>query len=217
VIDLSAAKPVWTKGPAMVGPRVQLNATILPNGKVLVSGGSSKDEDITTAVLRAELYDPATNTFSPAGSMEFPRVYHSNTLLLPDARVLAVGGNPERKVYEPHIEIYYPSYLFNSDGTPAKRPSIAGVTPSTITYGTTFQVRTTEADSIRSVVLIRPGAVTHAFDMEQRLVGLAYTNYAGYLNVTAPANGNVAPPGYYLLFIINGSGVPSVGKFVQLK
>jgi hypothetical protein len=217
VIDLSAARPVWTKGPAMVAPRVQLNATILPNGKVLVSGGSSKDEDISTAVLRAELYDPATNTFAPAGSMEFARVYHSNTLLLPDGRVLAVGGNPERKVYEPHIEIYYPPYLFNSNGTPAKRPAIASVTPSTITYGGAFQVRSADAESIRSVVLIRPGAVTHAFDMEQRLVGLTYTTSSGYLNVTAPANGNLAPPGYYLLFIINGSGVPSVGKFVQLK
>jgi hypothetical protein len=131
--------------------------------------------------------------------------------------VLAVGGNPERKVYEPHIEIYYPPYLFNSNGTPAKRPAIASVTPSTITYGSAFQVRSADAESIRSVVLIRPGAVTHAFDMEQRLVGLTYTTSSGYLNVTAPANGNLAPPGYYLLFIINGSGVPSVGKFVQLK
>jgi hypothetical protein len=201
----------------MVAPRVQLNATILPNGKVLVSGGSTKDEDISTAVLPAQVYDPSTNSFSSAGSMEFPRVYHSNTILLPDGRVLAVGGNPERKVYEPHIEIYYPAYLFNSDGSPAKRPSITSVTPSAIPYGSTFQLHTDDPSSIRSVVLIRPGAATHAFDMEQRLVGLAYTQYNGYLNVTAPASGNLAPPGYYLLFVTNAAGVPSVGKFVQLK
>jgi len=216
-IDLSAATPVWSRGPAMIAPRVQLNATILPNGKVLVSGGSSKDEDITTAVLQAQLYDPATNTFAPAGSMEFPRVYHSNTLLLPDGRVLAVGGNPERKVYEPHIEIYYPPYLFNSSGAPAKRPSISSVTPSVISYGSSFSLRSPEANAIRSVVLIRAGAVTHAFDMEQRLVGLNFTPYPGYLTVTAPANGNLAPPGFYLLFAIDSYGVPSVGKFVQLK
>ena len=112
----------------MVGARVQLNATLLPNGKVLVSGGSAKDEDTSTAVLQAQLYDPDTNTFAAASSMAFARVYHSNTLLLPDATVLAVGGNPQRTVYEPHIEIYSPAYLFDSHGNPAIRPAITSVT-----------------------------------------------------------------------------------------
>lgn len=216
-IDLSAARPVWARGPNMIAPRVQLNATILPNGKVLVSGGSQRDEDITTAVLPAQLYDPATNTFSSAGSMEFPRVYHSNTLLLPDGRVLAVGGNPERKVYEPHIEIYYPPYLFTSTGAPARRPVIGSITPSTLSYGGTFSVYSPDAATIRRVVLVRAGAVTHAFDMEQRLIELKYSSASGYVSVSAPPNGNVAPPGYYLLFILDVNGVPSVGKFVQLK
>jgi hypothetical protein len=199
----------------MVSPRIQLNATILPNGKVLVSGGSTEDEKPGTAVLRAELYDPAANTLAPAGSMEFARLYHSNTLLLPDATVLAVGGNPERTVYEPHIEVYSPPYLFNANGTPAARPVIAGIAGN-VTYGGAFTVRTAYASAIRSVVLIRAGAVTHAFDMEQRLVGLTYTASGDALNVRGPANGNIAPPGWYLLFIVNGSGVPSVGQFVHL-
>ena len=71
-------------------PRIQMNATILPNGKVLTSGGSVANEDISTAVKDAQIYDPVNNTFSPASTMEFPRVYHSNTLLLPDATVVAL-------------------------------------------------------------------------------------------------------------------------------
>ncbi len=216
IIDLSAAAPQWQFGPVMSGPRVQLNATILPDGKVLVSGGSAKDENGGTANRQAELYQPNTNNFSPAGTMEFPRLYHSNTLLLPDATVLAVGGNPARGDYEAHIEIYSPPYLFDNNGNPARRPAISQA-PAAIQYGASFAVRSAEAADIDSVVLIRPGAVTHAFDMEQRLVGLSYTKAAGVLNVKAPSGGNIAPPGYYLLFIVNSAGVPSLAKFVYLK
>jgi hypothetical protein len=215
IIDLSAATPAWTAGPNMVHPRIQMNGTILPNGRVLMSGGSATDEDPSTGTLEAELFDPATGTFSSAGSMEFARVYHSNTLLLPDARVLAVGGNPQRTVYEPHIEIYSPPYLFNSTGGPAVRPVIAAA-PQVLHYGQTFLVKTPDAASVKEVALIRPGAVTHAFDMEQRLVGMTFTPAPGGLNVKAPVNGNLAPPGYYMLFIVNSAGVPSVGGFVHL-
>jgi hypothetical protein len=216
LIDLSAASPQWVSGPAMVQARIQMNATILPNGKVLVSGGSTVDEDTSTGVLDAQLYDPASNSFSPASTMAFARVYHSNTLLLPDATVVGVGGNPERKTYEPHIEIYSPPYLFKSDGSPAARPVISSVSKPSVGYGATFQVHSPGAASIKSVVLIRAGAVTHAFDMEQRMVGLTFTAQSGVLQVKSPANGNLAPPGYYLLFILNDQGVPSVAQFVHL-
>jgi hypothetical protein len=215
LIDLSVPSPKWVQGPPMVKGRVELNATILPDGKVLVSGGSVNDEDNATAVKEAQLYDPQGNTFASASSMEFPRLYHSNTLLLPDATVASLGGNPERKTYQPEIEIYSPPYLFKADGTPAKRPAIAAAAP-TIAYGARLAVSTADAASIKSVVLIRAGAATHAFDMEQRLVGLSFTAGKGVLQATAPANGNLAPPGYYLLFILNAEGVPSVARFVQL-
>jgi hypothetical protein len=216
LIDLSAASPKWVSGPAMVKPRVQVNATLLPDGKILVSGGSEMDEDNATAVKEAQLYDPASNAFSPAGTMEVPRLYHSNTLLLPDATVVSLGGNPERKVYQPEIEIYSPPYLFKSDGTAAKRPTLTSVSPASVHYGGTLAVHTPDAKDIKSVALIRAGAVTHAFDMDQRLVNLTFTAAAGVLSVKAPANGNLAPPGYYLLFILNSQGVPSVAHFVRL-
>jgi len=215
IIDLSAPAPQWQYGPAMSQPRIEMNATILPSGRVLALGGSGRDEDAATAGLNAEVYDPATNTFSSAGANAFPRLYHSNALLLPDATVALVGSNPTQGVYEQHIEIYSPAYLFNADGSLATRPSVTGVAP-TITYGGTFQVQTPEAADIASVVLMRPGAPTHAFDMDQRLVRTSYTVGNGVLNVTAPPNGNIAPPGYYMLFIVNSAGVPSIASFMQL-
>ena len=108
----------------MSQPRIQMSATILPNGKVLATGGSINDEDAVTASLNADLYDPATNTFSSAGANLFPRLYHSASLLLPDATVLLIGGNPQRGNYERRLEIYSPAYLFDADwraGAPAHR------------------------------------------------------------------------------------------------
>jgi hypothetical protein len=217
IIDLGAATPAWQYGPPMSQPRIELNATILPSGKVLVVGGSRNDEDAATASLNADLYDPATNTFSSAGANAFPRLYHSNALLLPDATVLVNGGNPQRGNYERRQEIYSPAYLFNGDGTPAIRPVIWDVGSGALRYGGTFQVNTPNAADIASVALVRPGSPTHAFDQEQRFIGLSYTAASGVLNVTAPPNGNIAPPGYYMLFILNSAGVPSVATFVHLS
>ena len=215
-LDLSVSPRQWRYRPPMSQPRIEMNATILPNGKVLAMGGSTINEDATTASLNADLYDPISNTFTSAGANAFPRLYHSGSLLLPDATVLLVGGNPERGTYEAHMEAYSPAYLFNADGTEALRPTITSVTPGAFRYGSTFHVHTSDAADIRSVVLVRPGAATHSFDMDQRLVELAHTAGAGELIVTSPPNGNIAPPGYYMLFILNSAGVPSVARFVQL-
>jgi hypothetical protein len=215
-IDLSAARPEWKQGPSMIKARMDLNATILPNGQVLVSGGSSLGEQADTAVLQSEIYDPLAKTLTPMATMKYPRLYHSNTLLLPDATVLAAGSNPNFPIFEPQMEVYWPTYLFNSDGSPATRPVITSV-GGPLSYGGVFRISTPDAASIGSVVLLRPGAPTHAFDMEQRLVGLNFNTGSGILNATAPADSKLAPPGYYMLFILNKAGVPSVAQFVLLK
>jgi hypothetical protein len=211
-IDLAVDNPgswAWTPGPNMKQPRVQLNATILPNDKVLVSGGSTATA-ASTAVRSTQLYDPVANAFSDGAPMAYARLYHSSTLLPPDGTVLAVGSNPGLG-YQQHIEIYSPPYLF----TGTARPVISSV-PAAVAYNSTFTVQTPNAASIRSIVLIRPGAPTHAFDMEQRLVGMTFAPVPGGLSVTAPRDSNLAPPGYYLLFIVDANGVPSVGRFVKL-
>jgi hypothetical protein len=217
LIDLSAPSPHWVFGPPMSQARIEMNATILPSGKVVALGGSVNDENDSTASFNTDIYDPGTNTFTTGAPNVFPRLYHSNALLLPDATVLVTGSNPARGTYEQHSEIYSPGYLFNLDGTPATRPSISSVTPASMVYGGAFQVNTPDAAGISSVVLMRPGAPTHSFDMEQRLVGLSFTAGSGVLNVTAPPNGAIAPPGYYMLFLLNSAGVPSVAQFVHLS
>src|SRR5207244_9800872 len=130
--------------------------------------------------------------------------------------VLLTADNPARTTYEPHNEIYPPAYLYNADGTAATRPTVGGVSSSTIGYGVVFQVQTPDAANISSVVFMRPGAPTHAFDMEQRMVGATFTSGSGVLNVTAPPNSNIAPLGYYMLLLLNLAGVPSAAQFVQL-
>jgi hypothetical protein len=216
IIDLSQTNPAWAPGGDMPsGARVQMNAVLLPNGKVLALGGSTQNEDPNTATLGADLYDPTAGSWSSAGTSSYPRLYHSVALLLADGTVAVAGSNPERGTYEEHIEIYSPAYLFAADGSLATRPVI-GSTPASVGYGAgTFQVQTPDAADIGSVVLVRPGSVTHSFNMEQRVVGLPFVSSPGALTVNLPPNSNLVPPGYYLLFLLNNAGVPSVASFVQ--
>jgi hypothetical protein len=195
-----------------------MNAVILPSGQVLAMGGSYNDEDTTTASLNADLIDANATGAASAGANAYARLYHSVALLLPDATVWPAGGNPQRGSYEQRMEIYQPPYLFTSanNGTGlATRPTISSA-PASISYGNGFTVQTPDATNINSVVLVRNGAVTHAFDMDQRVVGLAFTAGVGTLTVTGPPNGNIAPPGYYMLFLLSNTGVPSIARFVQV-
>ena len=216
LIDMGSSSPSWQWGPDMSQPRIEMDAVILPTGQVLALGGSASDEDGTTASLHADLYDPSSNSFSSAGSNAYPRLYHTVSLLMPDATVWLAGSNPSRGNYETHMEIYKPAYLFNSDGSLATRPTISSA-PSNITWAAGFTVSTPDAGNISQAVLMRPGSSTHAFDFDQRLVGMSFTAGSGTLTITAPPNGNIAPPGYYMLFLINNNGVPSVASFVLLN
>ena len=219
LIDLGASSPSWSWGPNMSQARVEMEAVILPTGDVLALGGSAHDEDSSTASLNADLYSPGSNSFSSAGANAYPRLYHSVALLLPDATVWLAGSNPVRGTWESHMESYRPAYLYTRDGNnnvvAATRPTISSA-PSNIAWGGQFSVSTPDAGNISQAVLMRPGTSTHAFDMDQRLVGMSFTSGSGSLNVTAPPNSKIAPPGYYMLFLINNNGVPSVATFVQL-
>ena len=230
IIDLSVPSPSWVSGPDMSTGRIQMDAVLLPNGTVLALGGSVNNEAPDTPGKRADLYDPVTNTFTAAGAgtASYARLYHSAALLLPDATVMSMGSNPgNRGSYEAAIEIYKPAYLFDANNRliTAGRPSITAITPASgiIGYNASFSVSYTSASPISSAVLVRPGSVTHAFDMEQRLIGLCGPapqppcSGGGTLTLTSPPNGNIAPPGYYMLFLLDSAGVPSTARFVQLS
>jgi hypothetical protein len=218
-IDLNSSAPAWQSAGSMSWARRQMSAVVLPNGKVLVTGGSSSPgfNDGTLAVLQAELWDPVTRGWSTMASMQVPRMYHSNALLLPDGRVVQAGGGrpaASNTVDQPNAQIYSPTYLFNSDGSLAARPVISSA-PSTLTYGQQFTIGTAEASAITEVTLVALGSFTHSFDQGQRFGSLSFTVGSGVLNVIAPATGNVAPPGPYMLFVLK-NGVPSLARMVRV-
>jgi hypothetical protein len=211
--DLGQATPTWTQTGSMAYPRSYLNLTPLPDGTVLATGGGTTTDstNLNNGVLPAENWDPATGQWTTWASMAVPRLYHSIAMLLPDGRVLVAGTGDRPPVpNELNAQIFSPPYLFKG-----ARPTITS-SPSVVQYGSNFQVSTPDAGSISSVSLIRTAAVTHYFDESTRRVSLQFTASNGTLNVQAPANGADAPPGNYMLFIVNSNGVPSVASWVHL-
>jgi hypothetical protein len=208
VIDLNASSPKWSYTGSLAYARRQLNLTLLPDGKVLASGGSGGYgfDNQNYPVYAAEMWDPATGQWTTMDSITVYRGYHSTALLLPDGRVVSAGGEQTGA----SGEIYSPPYLFKG-----ARPSISSG-PSSVKYAQQFFVGTPDATSISQVTWIGLGSVTHAQNQNQRLVHLQFTQASGGLNITAPANGNLAPPGYYMLFLVNSNGVPSVAKIIQI-
>lgn len=229
VTDPSVA-PVVTQPASMNFHRRQHNLTTLPDGSILATGGNSNGAtliDMNTNVFMAELWDPQTMTWRNLSAASRIRQYHSISLLLPDGRVLTGGGGicgtcDQVGYLEKNMEIYTPPYLFNKDGsgTLAPRPEISAA-PSSVTYNQSFNVNTANAANISQVVMMRVSSVTHSTDFEQRRVPLQFSlggsTLGGSLSVKAPANSNIAPPGYYMLFLIDQAGVPSVAEMVRVE
>jgi Domain of unknown function (DUF1929)/Bacterial Ig domain len=212
VLDLTQPAPAWRQTAPMALPRAYHNLTILADGTVLVTGGEHTANDgrtVSQAVYAAELWNPATQTWTTMASMRRPRLYHSTALLLPDGRVLSAGGYYPPYA-EPNAEIYSPPYLFKGP-----RPTITSA-PTVVQQGATFFVGTPDAADIAMASLVRAGDVTHQVNMDQRFLPLTFQRSAGGLVVQAPPDANQAPPGYYMLFLVNTAGVPSIASFVAV-
>jgi hypothetical protein len=213
IIDLRAKTPTWQWTGSMGYPRRYPNATVLPDGTVLVTGGGAGANDARVATLVAELWDPASGQWKKMASMQVPRLYHSSAVLLPDGRVLSAGGGrPASKngVDTLNAEIYSPPYLFR--GT---RPVITSA-PTSVRYGETFTLGVPTELPIAQTTLVRLSSATHCFNMNQRFCRLKSTQGPGGLSVTAPPNGKESPPGHYLLFVLNTNLVPSVATIIQV-
>ena len=221
IINLSRDIPAWTPQTgagsigAMVYARKQLNATLLPDGNVLVTGGTSIGfTNPAGAVFAAEMWNSSSKTFDTMASAARPRLYHSTAVLLPDGRVLTGGGGglhpPDHSIDEKSIEIYSPPYLFNGD-----RPAIASA-PATANHGDQIFVGTPQATRITKVTLIRLSSVTHAFNQNQRINDLSFRRLPGGLNVTVPGSAHLCPPGHYMLFLVNDGGIPSIASIIKI-
>ena len=215
VIDITGGgTPVVTPTQSMSSQRRLSTATLLADGKVLATGGSSVWNQLTNVNTAAEIWDPATGTWRVGAAGALARLYHSTALLLPDATVLVAGGGAPGPLTNLNVEIYYPPYLFGPNGTLAPRPSIV-TAPDLLEIGQSFAVDV--LGTIGRVSLVKTGSVTHAWNMEQRFLELGFSANGASLSVQAPASLNDAPPGTYLLFVVNSAGVPSLGRIVQVQ
>ena len=178
--------------------------------RLVIFGGTAQGNN-SQPVYVPEMFDPITETWQSLSSASVPRHYHQTSILLPDGRVWTAGGSPHRNEEEDRTEIFSPDYLFMGP-----RPAINSVS-SVGDYGGTIEILTPDAPSISSVSLVRLMATTHHYDANQRLVWLQIVSRnSNSLTVSAPINSNVAPPGYYMIFILTGSGIPSVASIVQI-
>jgi hypothetical protein len=233
-IDLSQAQLAWLAADPMNFPRRQHNATILPDGTVLVTGGTRgggapgtaqafNDLDPGQPVHIAELWDPKTGQWTMLAAEQTDRCYHSTALLLPDGRVLSAGGgefilnegtpqqvanNPQDTHYD--AQVFSPPYLFKGP-----QPQITSA-PDSVQYGDTFEIGTAQPEQIATISLISLSSVTHSFNAGQRINFLPAQVTGGSLTATAPPNANVCPPGHYMLFLVNLQGVPSVAEIIEV-
>ncbi|MFE5817988.1 galactose oxidase-like domain-containing protein [Streptomyces sp. NPDC056479] len=224
VIDLKQPNPSYVAGPPLPQGTVDLgngkvpqtgnqgkmyvSAVLLPDGKVLETGGALHNR--ADPVYESSLYDPATNTFDPVAADPEERGYHSSAFLLPDGRVMATGDNPGNGSWNHDVSIYTPPYLLKGE-----RPTITSVIDTEWTYGDTQRI--TVDRPIAKAELIRPAAVTHSSDPNQRFVDLPLSVDGNNIDLNVTSNPNLAPPGWYMLFAVDANGVPSVAKWVHLE
>jgi hypothetical protein len=237
LIDLRAAKPRYVVGPLLprglilsnpANPKSKLvtepanegkmyvSPVLLPNGQVLETGGGLTDR--ANPVWGTSMYNPVTNSFTTMalephtvmnGDLIW-RGYHSQAFLLPDGRVMTIGNNPGDGSFDLHITVYSPPYLFHG-----ARPQILTVAHQAgWHYGNQYNI--TVNQKIVSAELIRPAAVTHQSDPNQRFVALPMSVHGNTVGLNLTSNPNIAPPGWYMLFVTNANGVPSVAKWVHV-
>jgi galactose oxidase len=229
IINLNANPRKWMTGNPMKFPRRQHNALVLPDGTVLVTGGTRggggpntgfNDLNAGQPVHTAELWDPNTENFTELTAESVDRCYHSTLVLLPDATVLSAGSGEYRPdnqnpndPQDSHrdAQIFSPPYLFKGP-----RPVISSA-PAAVTYGERFDVSTSQVSQIDAVRWIRLSSVTHSFNENAHVNLLPFNAGSGKISVTAPASANASPPGHYMLFLVNDVGVPSVAKIIQLN
>ncbi|MGW0615333.1 galactose oxidase-like domain-containing protein [Streptomyces sp. NPDC002788] len=224
IIDLKQPDPSYVAGPPIPhgtvdlgnGPvpqtgdqgKMYVSAVLLPDGKVLETGGALHNR--ANPVFETSVFDPETETFAPVAVDPEARGYHSSAFLLPDGRVMTTGDDPGNGSWNHDVSVYSPPYLFKGE-----RPTITSVIDTEWTYGDTQRI--TVDRPIAKAELIRPAAVTHSSDPNQRFVDLPLSVDGDNVDLNVTSNPDLAPPGWYMLFAVDANGVPSVAKWVHLQ
>ena len=207
ILVISQATPRWRSTGSLSFARMLANTVVLPDGQVLIVGGGAAFK-YTSPVKVPELYNPSTQTWTPMARQQASRMYHATALLLPDGRVLSAGQDSGGLAR--YGEIFSPPYLFRGS-----RPTISS-SPATVSTGGQLQFTSPEAAHITRVVLIRGASNTHEIDSDQRSVPLSFSVAGTTITAQVPTSANQVPLGYYMLFAVNGSGVPSVAPWIRV-
>lgn len=205
IVDLKSTNPTYVPGPNLGAGKMVASAVILPDGNVFETGGSRNNR--ANPVHEASMYNPRTNTMATVPADPKDRMYHSESFLLPDGRVASMGNNPADGTFDTAISIYRPWYYGMT------RPVI-GSTATEWKYGTSQPIA---GSGISSAMLIRPASVTHSSDPNQRSVDLPVSGSGTSAVASITSNANLAPPGWYMLFVRNASNVPSIAKWIHLS
>ncbi len=225
VIDVTSGVPQVTRTATMSSNRHWVNGTILPDGRVLATGGSVKNstefffDPIGTygSNLTAEIWDPATGQWTVGASAQMPRLYHSTAVLLADGRVLTAGGGSPGPIDNANAEIYSPDYLVTQAGGPTPRLAINGLTATEVTAGQDLGIDVSNGAEVRRVTLVKTGSVTHSFNMDQRFVELGFRVAGDTVTATLPTNDAEITPGFYLLSVLDENDIPSESQIIHVQ
>jgi YVTN family beta-propeller protein len=215
VIDINGPQPTVTATQSMSTRRQWISATVMPDGRVLATGGSEVENQLNGVNNQAEIWDPATGQWHVGTEGALARLYHSSALLLPDASVLVAGGGAPGPLVNTNAELYYPPYLFDESGSFAPRPAIVSA-PDTADVGASLTIDADRGD-IGRVTLVKTGSVTHSVNMDQRFIELPFSQAGNVLYADLPERASDTPPGFYYLFVFDDDGVPSAAKILKIN
>ncbi|BBC32902.1 uncharacterized protein SGFS_041960 [Streptomyces graminofaciens] len=222
VVDLKADNPSFKDGPDLPHGTRYLNSVLMPDDTVFTSNGSRDYRGRSASnILRAQFYDPKSNSFRTAANPRVGRNYHSEALLLPDGRVATFGSDPlyddqqNTKLghFEQRMEIFTPPTLHKYG---KNRPAL-GEGPQELDAKGRATFATLHPERVVTARLMRPSAVTHSTDVEQRSIALGVTKTRYSVTVDAPTDPTLVPPGWYMLFVADAQGTPSEAKWIQVK
>ncbi|WP_329185922.1 kelch motif-containing protein [Streptomyces sp. NBC_01428] len=221
VVDLKKDNPAFQDGPDLPQGTRYLNSVIMPDDTVFTTNGSQDYRGRSASnILKAQFYDPKANTFREAASPTVGRNYHSEALLLPDGRVATFGSDPlfdDRRNtklghFEQRMEIYTPPALHRN----GKNRPVLGEGPAAPDRDGRATFATDHPERVTKARLMRPSAVTHTTDVEQRSIELGLTKTTNSVTVEVPKDPALVPPGWYMLFVTDAQGTPSEAKWVRV-
>ncbi|WP_200303880.1 kelch motif-containing protein [Streptomyces adelaidensis] len=222
VIDLKKDDPAFEDGPDLPQGTRYLNSVLMPDDTVFTSNGSSDYRGRSASnIHKAQFYDPRTNSFRGAAAPRVGRNYHSEALLLPDGRIATFGSDPlfddqqNTKLghFEQRMEIFTPPLIHKY----GKNRPVLGDGPQEVDAKGRATFATAHPERVAKARLMRPSAVTHSTDVEQRSIALEVTRTRDSVTVDVPADRTLVPPGWYMLFVSDAHGTPSRAKWIQVR